>query len=279
MSFDPIVPVGGVAGYRLLVRTETTQRAVFDRQPEIARDVAYFQENIAKVTSAEQLVADRRLLTVALGAFGLGDEIDKKAFIRKILAEGTENREALANKFVDPRYGEIAKAFGFGNLAGARTGDPGFGQRITDAYRVRAFEIAVGEQDESLRLALNFRREIGKFANANDPVSTAWLSALGDQPVRAVLEGAFNLPAGFSQLDVDRQREELQRVALRDFGSKSMAVFNDPENVDKAINRYLIRKSIENGPSASTPGMAALSLLQGAVGPSAAQNLLLSNLG
>lgn len=279
MSFDPIIPASGVLGYRLLVKTEATQREVFDRQPEIARDLAYFNDKISTVTTAEQLVGDRRLLKVALGAFGLGDEIDKRAFMRKILAEGSESSEAFANRFVDPKYKEIAKAFGFGNLADARTGDPGFANRIGDAYRVRAFEIAVGEQDESLRLALNFRREIGKFANANDPLNTAWLSALGDQPVRAVLEGAFGLPAGFGSLDVDRQREELQDFSLREFGSKSMAVFNDPELVDKAITRFLIRKSIENGPTASTPGASALTLLQGAVGPSASQNLFQSLLG
>lgn len=278
MSFNPILPANGVLGYRLLVRTEATQREVFDRQPEISRDVAYFKEKIASVGSAEALVADRRLLKVALGAFGLGDELDKKAFIRKILAEGSESRDAFANKFVDPKYKEIAKAFGFGDLAGARTQDPGFGNRITDAYRVRAFEIAVGDQDESLRLALNFRREIGKFANASDPEGTAWLSALGDRPIRSVLEGAFGLPAGFAQLDVDRQKDELRDFSLRTFGSKSMAVFNDPEKVDQAITRYLIRKSLEGGPSASTPGAGALALLQGAVGPGAAQNLLMSNL-
>ena len=40
--------------------------------------------------SAADLVADRRLLKVALGAFGLEGEIDKKAFIRKVLEEGTD---------------------------------------------------------------------------------------------------------------------------------------------------------------------------------------------
>src|SRR5690606_39015084 len=91
MSFQPTIPMGGLAGWRFLERTAAAQRAAFERGPELARDIAYFQERIAAVGSAEELVADRRLLKVALGAFGLEDEIDKKAFVRKVLEGGTDD--------------------------------------------------------------------------------------------------------------------------------------------------------------------------------------------
>ncbi|MEM9370573.1 MAG: flagellar protein, partial [Pseudomonadota bacterium] len=88
--FAPILPATGLVGFKLLEQTQTVQREIFDRQPEIARDTDYFRETIATVQSAGALVEDRRLLRVALGAFGLDEEIDKRAFIRKILEEGTE---------------------------------------------------------------------------------------------------------------------------------------------------------------------------------------------
>lgn len=280
MTFIPIIPASGVIGLRLLSQTQETQRAVFDQQPQMARDVAYFTEKIADIRTAEDLVGDRRLLRVALGAFGLDDEIDKGAFVRKILEEGSEDQDAFANRLVDPRYVKFTQALGFGDILGARTGDVGFAAEITSAYKERQFEFAVGEQDSSLRLALNFRREIATYANASDPEGIAWFSAMGDLPVRTVFEGAFGLSSSFSQLDIDRQRDELKDLNNKFFGSKSLDVFNDSAEVEKLINRFLIRRSIEEGPSPSTSGFTALTLLTNAangVGSIGIQNIILSS--
>ena len=280
MTFTPIIPASGVIGLRLLSQTQETQRAVFDQQPQLARDVDYFTEKIAEVRTAEDLVGDRRLLRIALGAFGLDDEIDKGAFIRKILEEGSEDQDAFANRLVDPRYVNFTRALGFGDLLGARTGDVGFAAEITSAYKERQFELAVGEQDSSLRLALNFRREIATYANASDPENTAWFSAMGDLPVRTVFEGAFGLSSSFGQLDIDRQRDELQDLNNKFFGSKSLAVFQDSAEVETLINRFLVRRSIEEGPSPTTNGFTALTLLSNAangVGSTGIQNIILSS--
>ena len=280
MTFAPIIPASGVTGFRLLTQTEATQRVVFDRQPSLARDVDYFSANIADVKTAQDLVSDRRLLRVALGAFGLDDEIDKGAFVRKILAEGSEDPEAFANRLVDPRYVKFAKAFGFGDFLGARTGDVGFSGEVTAAYKERQFERAVGDQDPALRLALNFRREIATYANAADPENSAWFSAMGDLPVRNVFEGAFGLSSAFSQLDIDRQRDELKDLNNRFFGAKSLAVFQDSAAVENLINRFLVQKSIQDGPSANTKGFTALTLLSNGatgVGSLSIQNIVLSS--
>ncbi|MEM8755374.1 MAG: DUF1217 domain-containing protein, partial [Pseudomonadota bacterium] len=266
MTFQPLLPSTGIVGFQLLSRTEETQRAVFERQPALSREVDYFVRNIGSVTSAEELASDRRLLRVALGAFGLDEDLDKRAFIQRMLAEGVEDSESFANQFVDPRYGRLSEAFGFGSTLGPQVARPGFAQEIAAAYSERQFEIAVGDQDESLRLALNFRREIQTYANASDPSGTAWLSVLGDRPVRAVFEGAFGLPSAFGQLDVDRQAEEMREASQRFFGSDSLAAFQDPAVVEQAINRFLARRAAEAGPTAATPGFAALTLLNFANG-------------
>ena len=278
--FQPVVPLDGVAGWRFLERTEAAQRETFDKSAQIAREVAYFKENIAGIRTAEELVADRMLLKVALGAFGLDEEIDKKAFLERILAEGSEDPDALANRFVDPRYAEFSRAFGFGDFLGRRTGEPFFGDSITAKYRDRQFEIAVGAQSEPMRFALNFRREIAEYANdaANgQDAATQWFRVLGNSPLRAVFEKAFGLPSEFATIDIDKQREVLEDKTRALFGNDTLEVFLDAENIDTLINRYLVRAQVELGPSNSTRGAAALQLLQGAgVGTT---NLLLSNLG
>ena len=278
--FVPLIPTNGVIGFRLLEQTEASQRQVFESQPEVARDVAYFEENIASALTAEDLVSDRRLLRVALGAFGLEDQVDRVAFFRKMLEEGTENSDAFANRFVDPRYQRFTEAFGYGNLLGTRVILPGFAAEITEPYKDRQFEVAVGEQDQNLRLALNFRREIEQYATASDPDGVAWLSVLGDQPVRAVFEGAFGLGQDFAQLDIDRQQAEFRDFNNRAFGSTSLAIFTDPAEVDRVISRFLARRAAEEGPNPLTPGFAALTLLgaanNGGLGNQGIQNILLS---
>lgn len=74
MSFQPLLPLTGYAGWQFLQSTLETQQARFAENPENARDREYFKENIGKITSAEDLVSDYRLLRVALGAYGLSDD-------------------------------------------------------------------------------------------------------------------------------------------------------------------------------------------------------------
>jgi hypothetical protein len=263
VTFAPVVPLSGFAGWRFLERTEAAQRAVFAKNPETLRETEAFRERIAGVGSAAGLIADRTLFRVALGAFGLEDEIGKKAFIRKVLEEGTERDGAFALRLTDRRYRGLAEAFGFGNAGGARTGEPGFADRVIGLYRQRAFEVAVGEADETMRLALNYRRAIGEVtASAGD--RTVWYAILGDRPLRAVLGKALGLPEAVARVDVDKQVEFFAAAAARVLKLRDPHRLTEPATVDEVIRRYLARTQIDNGPSPATPGTAALALLQAA---------------
>ena len=98
MSFQPAIGVGGLSGWRILEATSARQRETFERSPQLLRNIEYFRENISSAQTAEALVKDRRLLTVALGAFGLTEEIGKRAFVQKMLEGGTEDSGSLANR-------------------------------------------------------------------------------------------------------------------------------------------------------------------------------------
>lgn len=263
MSFQPQVPLAGIAGWRFLERTQPAQQAAFEKGPQLAREIAYFEENIGKVETAAELVADRRLLKVALGAFGLGDEIDKKAFIRKILEEGTADRSALAMRLTEPAYREMSAAFGFGDAGGRRNGEPGFAPKIVAAYKTRAFESAVGETSNDMRLAMNFKREIGRLAEGE---GASLFKVIGSKPMRQVFEKAFNLPSQFVQLDIDKQAQIFGDKLSRMFGRDDLTVFQDPANVDKLITRFLAISQIETGAAATSPASGALTLLQNASG-------------
>ena len=73
MSFQPVIPMSGFTGWRFLSRTMAPQQAAFDRSPVVEKEVRYFQQNIAKVSSAAELVGDRKLLKVA-DVVGIADD-------------------------------------------------------------------------------------------------------------------------------------------------------------------------------------------------------------
>ncbi|MEM6439022.1 MAG: DUF1217 domain-containing protein [Pseudomonadota bacterium] len=276
MSFQPVVPLGGAPGWALLQRTEDRQREVFDARPDVSREAARFAELIPTAATAEDLVSDRRLLRVALTAFGLEDEIDKRALIQRALESDPSDPQSFANRLVDRRYRDLASAFGYGSLLGPKILDPGFADTITDAYRERRFELAVGESNPDLRLALNARRELARLARTSGVEENGWFAVLGDRPLRAVVEGALGLPEAFAQVDVDRQRDTLEERMQAAFGASSPKAFEDPDVLDDFINRFLIRAEAAAGPTFATPGAAALSLLSFGLGPAASQSLILS---
>ena len=273
---QPLIPLGGIAGWEFLQRTLPEQRAAFEAADSNRREIDHFRANIAKIETAEDLMADRRLLSVALEAFGLIDEIDKRAFIEQALAGGTEDPRALAARLVDPRYREMAAAFGFGDAKGAQTGVDGFADMVLARYRARAFERAVGETDETMRLGLNFDRAAEALTRQNISETAGWFRLLGDPPMRSVLEGALGLPAEFSQIDIEKQAEVVRARVQRLLGSDSFRVFADGEKRDAMIRQFLVREQIASGGTAGpVPGQSALLILQSAQGAGGGLNLLL----
>lgn len=277
MTFTPVLPSSGLTGWNFLKSTLDKQTTAFNASVIESREVEYFQENIGSVETLDDLMGDRRLLSVALEAFGLGDEIDKGAFVRKIIEEGTEDSSAFAVRLANSDYIDLAETFDFSSGTLSLSEDDV--ANIVSNYQAHSFEEAVGESDEAMRLALNFEREITNLAASDTTEDGGWFSALGSIPLRTVLESAFQVPDGFSALDIDTQKDFLADRSRSLFGDSSVDAFNDPENVETVIRRFLLQEQIDNGPAAGTPGLAALNLLQGAgsLGSVGIENLLISN--
>ncbi len=262
MSFQPILPLDGYAGWRFLSSSLQGQTERFSRNPVQQRDMEYFRENIGKITRADDLVSDYRLLRVALGAYGLQDDLRNRAFIGKVLADGVTDDSALSNRLADKRYREFSEAFGFGSDLAPRTQSAGFADKILGRFERQEFERAVGTRNEDMRLALNTQRELADIAARGQADTTAWLTILGNPPLRKVFETAFGLPESVGSLDLDRQLEIFRTGADRAFGSSEFMQFTDPDKVETLIRDFTIRAQIGNGPSPFTPGATALILLQ-----------------
>lgn len=262
MNFQPVVPLGGYAGWAFLARTKGAQQEAFAGSPAVDRETKYFEKNIAEIQTAEQLVNDRTLLKIALGAFGLDDDLNNRFFIRKVLEDGSLTEDALANKLADKRYLELTKAFGFGDFSVPRTVLSTFAAEITAAYKTRQFEIAVGDQNASMRLALGLERDLAELAQKSTSNPSKWFTIMGTPPLREVFEAAFGLPTSFGALDIDRQYETLAERARSVFGSDDITQFAEPERMEELVRLYLARSEIQGIGATIIPGSVALALLQ-----------------
>lgn len=261
MSFQPVLPLTGYAGWRFLERTLESQQTAFAKSQPITRAAEYFRENIPKIRTAEDLVSDRRLLAVALGAFGLDDDINNQAFIRRILEDGTIADGALANRLADKRYQEFSRTFGFGDSPVPRTVLPAFADRIISRFEDRQFERAVGDQNKNLRLALNLKQGLSDIVNSTNSGNAQWFSIMGNKPLRNVFQTALGLPSGLASIDIDQQLGVFKDRAKSVLGTDNIADVAAPANQEKLVRLFLIRAeadSIKTVSGAST----ALTLLQ-----------------
>lgn len=264
MSFQPVVIGPGLTGWRFLERTYDSQFEAFNKSPQLERDSEYFLKNISSVQSAEDLVNDRRLLNVALGAFGLQDDINNKFFIKKILEDGTQDEQSLANRLADARYEKLSKAFGFGPGELQLTTLDFKMQEVVELNRIQSFEVAVGEQDDAMRIGLYAERELMELASEDMSDDAKWFTLMGLPPLREMFQTALGLPAAFGQIELDKQMETFRDRMFSLTGDAEVSQFSEPEAIDKIRTLYLARSQINSIGETNSSGANALTLLQSA---------------
>lgn len=104
----------------------------------------------------------------------------------------------------------------------------------------RKFETRIGAGDETLRFALNARRELQEMGNRTSNDKTLWYEVLGSPPLRKVFEGALGFGTAYGRLPIDRQYEEFTRAAERTLGSSSFEDPPEPEAIDRLVQNYMV---------------------------------------
>lgn len=262
MSFQPVVPLSGYTGWQFLTRTIDNQQAAFNQSTPISRATSYFRETIGQITSPEDLVADRQLLSVALGAFGLDEDIDNRFFIKEILAQGTVDDDSLANRLADSRYADFSAAFGFGDRPIPRTTLSTFPDEIVARFETQQFARAVGEQDNDLRLALNINDGISDILERTTTQAGQWFSIMGNAPLRSVFQTALGLPDSIASIDLDQQRGIFEERARSVLGTDDLAEIVTPDTQERLIQLFLVRAEAAAFSTTTSGASAALTLLQ-----------------
>jgi hypothetical protein len=262
VSFQPVLPLAGYVGWGFLKRTMARQQEVQQALPAQQRDETYFRDKIGKADTAEKLVNDKRLLRIALTAFGLEGDVNNKAFIQKILEGGTLKEGSLANKLADKQYQKFAAAFGYGDSSVPRTKISTFPEEILTQFRARSFETSVGAQNNTFRLSMNAEREIPALAAKGTTELAKWYTLLGNAPLREVMQTALGLPKSFTSIDIDQQVSTLKKRAEAAFGSPDISQFKDPSKMEALVRRFILQSEMQGQAAAYSPAATALALLR-----------------
>jgi Protein of unknown function (DUF1217) len=196
-----------VAGYHLIEKTLDRQMAAFEKMPAIKNEIAYLRTKIGSVDSVDELVSDFRLMRFITSAFGLEAQVNAKALIKRVLAEGWRDNQAMANKLVDARYREMAKAFDFKESGTAKLKTGAFVESLVDRYVTNEFEKSAGEGNPALRHALYFKRKAASI--------TSWYQVLGDRPLFEVVRTVLGVQTLGPSTDLEKQVKFLEtRIGL-----------------------------------------------------------------
>jgi hypothetical protein len=225
------------SAYRLISSNLTRSLGNTAKQPEVARETEYYLANIGKVKSVADFMSNERLYRYAMKAFSLDDMAYAKAFIRKALTEGIDDRASFANKLTDPRFRELVATFNFARHGADTTTSDLTKQAVVDRHLHQVLEENAGKQNEGVRLALYFKRKASGIESA--------FNILGDKALLKVVQTVLRLPVAMSQQDIERQAKVItDRLNLADFAN--------PDKLNKFLSRFTAMWELENPTSAPT---------------------------
>ncbi len=161
-----------IIDYTLAVKNQDKLLAQFQKWPSYAQSVAYYRANITKVTSVDDLLNNRKLLTVALSAFQLEGSIDQKGILRKLLTQDPTATGSLAQQLLDPRYKQFATAFAsLRSDGGTSVQSPNSINTVLAGYQTNEYAkwVSNNDNDPSIRQALFFQQTVQDTIDISAP--------------------------------------------------------------------------------------------------------------
>jgi len=261
---------------RAAVLTQTPQRYIAntgvtpltDNTSAMQADVNYYNANIGKVTSIVDLLGDKRLLNVAMAAFGLDASKESPVTIRDMVAGGVTDPNSPANQLADKRYANFVAAFDFSQYGAATT------TRDAVTQTVPKFYLESADPENAY-----FRANIGNVKSVNDLLQdnrllTYAMGAYGldakKEPlarVRDMLLGGVSDPGSPANQATDKRYAAF--VAAFDFTQYGAATTTRPEATEQT-ERY----HIENADPETAYFRANIGNIRSAKGLMADQRLL-----
>jgi hypothetical protein len=238
-----------IDSYLLISANIDKWRSIAAKTPEATVQTNYFQANIGKVKSAEELIDNPRLFNYAMSAFGLSDMTYAKGLIKKVLDEGVSNSQSMAHTLQNNRILALAKAFDFAGNGANTTAAPGLVSDVVSRYAQVALETDQGQQNPGVQLALYFQRVA--------PSVTSLYGILADKDLLTVVQTALSISPMTSAQPIDTQYNVLSKQL-------NPADFQDPAKLQRFLTRFSAMYDANNSSSGNaSPASAALAILSG----------------
>ena len=206
-------------------------------EPAVKSATAYYEANIGKATSIQDFVGNYRLLSYALNAYGLGDQINNTALITQVLEGGVANSKSLANTLSNANWKAFATAFNFVGGGAASVSSASAVKTTTADYVEQQLESDQGAQDIGVQLALYFQRVA--------PTVTSEYGILADKNLLQVAETIFDLPVATTLAAVDNQAAALSTAM-------PLTDLQDPKKLQQLVERFTAEYDAKYGPASGS---------------------------
>ena len=214
-------------------------QAMTAAEPAVKTATAYYEANIGSVKSIGDLVGNYRLLSYALNAYGLGDQINAKGLITKVLEGGVSNPKSLANTLPNSQWKAFAAAFNFVDSGATPPSSTTTVATTTGDYVEQQLESDQGNQDVGVQLALYFQRVA--------PTVTNEYGILADPNLLQVAATIMGLPATAA---ADLQPQTLSELM-------PISDLKDPAKLNQLTERFTAMYDYTYGPSSgATSGLS-----------------------
>lgn len=212
-----------------------------------------YQSKIQSIDTVSELLADREVIDVVIGAFGLDPEDATDDFLKQIFASDLSDPKSFVNQQKDNRWAELVASFNFdaeGKLTRETIGtvqQRGEIMETVNKYLRQTLEEAEGESNEAVRLALYFQRTA--------PTITDAYGLIADDALMAVFRTTFGYSDEFSNMDVDQQARIVEE-------NLDLADLQDPAKLERFLQRYAAMYDSQN----SVVDTSAAAILSGGSG-------------
>jgi Protein of unknown function (DUF1217) len=195
---------------------------------------AYYEANIGGVTSIQDLVGNYRLLSYALDAYGLGDQINNTALVTQVLQGGVSNPKSLANTLSNSNWKAFAAAFNFAEGDGSSASSATAIKTTTSDYLEQQLESDQGAQNGvGVQLALYFQRVAPTVNNE--------YGILADPNLLEVALTIFGLSPSTSAQSLDTQAQTLSQLM-------PVSDLKDPAKLQQLTERFTAMYDLTYGP-------------------------------
>lgn len=202
---------------------------------------SYYTSTITGIKTLEEFLDDRRLVDFVLTAKGIDPTTVTDEFLAEAFASDLMDPESFVNQQTDTRFAELVGTFNFDSEGNLNRDAPAtvqsLGQMIEtqNLYLRQTLETEQGNENAGVRLALYFERMAGSITDA--------YGILGDEALMEFFRVTFSMPTELGNMDIDQQAKIIEsKLDLSDL--------DDPEKLQKLVQRFTIMYDLENGVTA-----------------------------